>query len=93
MQKVFGNSKNIETTENKMLIDFHCVDLKDFLKKYGQEQIRAQGQTQTQTQTQTPDAITPDLVHWDKLEKFRITRESMEKTAIWKKCSITIKRT
>ncbi|MDR1155061.1 MAG: DUF4099 domain-containing protein, partial [Bacteroidales bacterium] len=74
MQDAF---KNPEKPENKAFIDLHRIDPEDFLKK------QAQGQTQSQPQAQAFEknyAISPDLVHWDKLEKFGITRESLEKS-------------
>ncbi|MDR2680310.1 MAG: DUF3945 domain-containing protein, partial [Tannerella sp.] len=77
VQKLQDAFKNPEKPENKAFIDLHRIDPEDFLKK------QAQGQTQAQPQAQTSEksyAITPDLVHWDKLEKFGITRESLEKT-------------
>jgi hypothetical protein len=49
----------------------------DFLKK----QAQAQRQNQSQMQTSEKNyAITPDFVHWEKVEKFGITRESIKKT-------------
>lgn len=69
--------KNPEKPENKEFIDLHRIDPEDFLKKQGQ----GQGQTQPQVQTSEKSyAISPDRVHWDKLEKFGITREYLEKS-------------
>jgi hypothetical protein len=75
VQKLQDAFKNPEKSENKAFIDLHRIDPEDFLKK--------QGQIQTQPQAQSSEksyAITPELVHWDKLEKFGITRESLEKS-------------
>jgi hypothetical protein len=78
MQKLQDAFKNPEKPENKQFLDLHRIDPEDFLKKYGQEQTRAQEQPQAQTPEKSY-AISPDLVHWDKLGKFGITRESLEK--------------
>ncbi|MDR0349363.1 MAG: DUF3945 domain-containing protein, partial [Tannerella sp.] len=67
--KLLKAFKNPEKPENKAFIDLHRIDPEDFLKKQGQ--------------TQTPEnsyAISRDSIHWDKLEKFGITRESLEKS-------------
>jgi hypothetical protein len=75
VQKLQDAFKNPEKSENKAFIDLHRIDTEDFLKK--------QGQTQAQPQAQTSEksyAISPELVHWDKLEKFGITREFLEKS-------------
>ena len=67
--------KNPETPENKQFLNLHRIDPEDFLKK------------QAQKQGQTPEksyAIDPNLVKWDKLEKFGINRETLEKTGISK---------
>jgi hypothetical protein len=62
--------KNPDKPENKAFIDLHRINPEDFLKK--------QGQTQPQAQTsENSYAINPDSIHWDKLEKFGITRESL----------------
>jgi hypothetical protein len=77
VQKLQNAFKNPNKPENKAFIDLHRINPEDFLKKQGQTQPQAQ------TQTQTPEnsyAINPDSIHWDKLEKFGITRESLEKT-------------
>jgi hypothetical protein len=74
-QKLQDAFKNPEKPENKAFIDLHRINPEDFLKK--------QGQTQAQPQAQTSEksyAITPELVHWDKMEKFGITRETLEKS-------------
>ena len=73
--------KNPEKPENKEFLDLHRIDPEDFLKK------QAQGQGKKTSQTQTPEnryAIDPNLVDWNKLEKFGITRETLEKTGIAK---------
>jgi hypothetical protein len=75
--------KNPEKPENKAYIDLHRIDPEDFLKKQGKAQEQTQTQTQTQPQAQTSEksyVINPELVHWNKLEKFGITRESLEKS-------------
>jgi hypothetical protein len=75
VQKLQDAFKNPEKPENKAFINLHRIDPEDFLKK--------QGQTQAQPQAQTSEksyAITSDLVHWDKIKKFGITRESLEKS-------------
>jgi hypothetical protein len=77
VQKLQQAFKNPDKPENKQFLDLHRIDPEDFLKKYGKEQTRAQGQEQTPEKSY---AITSDLVHWDKLEKFGITRESLEKS-------------
>jgi hypothetical protein len=67
--------KNPEKPENKEFINLHRINPEGFLKK--------QGQTQSQPQVQTSEnsyAFNPDSIHWDKLEKFGITRESIEKS-------------
>jgi len=81
VQKLQEAFKNPEKPENKKLLDLHRVDPEDFVKK----QSQAQGQTQPQTQTfEKSYAIDPNNVHWDKLEKLGITRETLEKTGISK---------
>jgi hypothetical protein len=78
VQKLQDAFKNPEKPENREFIDLHRINPENFLKK----QIQTQGQTQSQLQVQTSEkshAITPDLVHWDKLGKFGIMRESLEK--------------
>jgi hypothetical protein len=75
VQKLQDAFKNPEKPENKAFIDLYRIDPEDFLKK--------QGQTQSQPQVQVSEksyVITPKLVHWDKLEKFGITCESLEKS-------------
>ncbi|MDR1666736.1 MAG: DUF3945 domain-containing protein [Bacteroidales bacterium] len=77
IQKLQDAFKNPDKPENKAFIDLHRIDPEDFLKKHGQ------AKEQTQPQAQTSDksyAISPDSVQWNKLEKFGITRESLEKT-------------
>jgi hypothetical protein len=77
VRKLQDAFKNPDKPENKAFIDLHRIDPKDFLKKQGQ------AKEQTQPQAQTSDksyAISPDSVQWNKLEKFGITRESLEKT-------------
>ncbi|KAA6300200.1 MAG: hypothetical protein EZS26_003663 [Candidatus Ordinivivax streblomastigis] len=72
-QKLQDAFKNPDKPENKEFLDLHRIDPADFLKK----------QAQSKEQTQTPAngyAIDPNKVQWDKLEKFGITRESLEKT-------------
>jgi hypothetical protein len=77
VEKLQQAFKNPDRPENRQFLDLHRIDPEDFLKKYGQEQTRAQEQTQTPEKSYV---ITPDLVQWDKLEKFGITRESLEKS-------------
>jgi hypothetical protein len=75
--------KNPEKSQNKAFIDLHRIDPEDFLKKQGKVQEQTQTQPQPQAQAQTSEksyAVNPDSIHWDKLEKFGITRESLEKT-------------
>jgi hypothetical protein len=81
VRKLLEAFKNPEKSENKQFLNLYRINPEDFLKKQGQ----AQGQTQTQTQPQAQTseksyAVSPDLVHWDKLEKFGITREGLEKS-------------
>jgi hypothetical protein len=69
VQKLQDALKNPDTPENKQFIDLHRVNPDDFMKKQAQEQ--------------TPEknhAIDPNLVAWDKLENFGITRETLEKS-------------
>jgi hypothetical protein len=68
VQKLQEAFKNPEKPENKTLIDLHRIDPEGFLKKQGL------------AQAEKSHAISPDLVHWDKMEKFGITRESLEKS-------------
>ena len=75
--------KNPNKPENKQLLDSHRIDPEDFLKNRAQ----AKSQSQSPEQAQTPEksrAIDPDKVQWDKLEKFGINRETLEKTGISK---------
>jgi hypothetical protein len=69
VEKLQEAFKNPEKPETKQFLNLHRIDPEDFLKKQGQ--------------AQTPEksyAVTPDLVHWDRLEKFGITREGLEKS-------------
>jgi hypothetical protein len=80
VQKLQDAFKNPEKPKNKEFIDLHRIDPEDFLKKQGQAQGQTQAQAQTQAQTSEKSyVISPEQVHWDKLEKFGITRESLEK--------------
>ena len=63
--------KNPEKPANKEFIELHRINPEDFLNKQGQ----AQGQTSEKSY-----AIDPNSVQWDKMEKFGVTRESLEKT-------------
>ncbi|KAA6309252.1 hypothetical protein EZS27_039216, partial [termite gut metagenome] len=75
VQKLQDAFKNPDKPENKEFLDLHRIDPEDFLKK--------QAQSKEQSQAQTPAnayAIDPNKVQWDKLEKFGITREGLEKT-------------
>jgi hypothetical protein len=61
----------------------HRIDPENLLKKQEQTQTQESTQPQPQPQVQASEknhAITPELVHWDKLEKFGITRESLERS-------------
>jgi hypothetical protein len=81
VQKLQNAFRNPDMPENKKLLDLHRIDPEDFLKKQTQKQTQAP--TQTKTQAQTPEnnyAIDPNHVQWDKLEKFGISRETLEKT-------------
>jgi hypothetical protein len=69
--------KNPEKPENKEFINLHRINPEDFLKKQGQTQSQTQPQAQTFEKSY---AINPDSIHWDKLEKFDITRESLGKS-------------
>jgi hypothetical protein len=73
--------KNPEKPENKTFIDLHRIDPEDFLKKQGKTQEQTQTQTQPQAQpSEKSYAINPDSIHWDKMGKFGITRETLEKS-------------
>lgn len=77
VQKLQEAFKNPNKTENKAFLDLHRIDPEDLSKK------QAQGKTQPHPQEQTPEknyAINPNLVKWDKLEQFGITRETLEKS-------------
>jgi len=81
MQPLQDAFKNPNSPENKSFIDLHRINPEDFLKKQGQTQGQMQPQAQQPAQTNEKDyAIDPNLVQWDKLEKFGITCEAMEKT-------------
>jgi hypothetical protein len=67
--------KNPDKTESKAYLDMHRVNPEDFLKK----QTQANSQTDAQTSGQI-HAIAPNQVKWEKLEKFGVTREALEKT-------------
>jgi hypothetical protein len=73
LQEVFNSLqealKEPNTPENKEYIDMHRINPDDFMKKQGQ------GQT-----SEKEYAIDPELVEWDKLEKFGLTRATLEKT-------------
>jgi len=67
--------KNPGKKENKEFIDMHRVNPEDFLKQ------QAQGEGKNQTPIPEKDyAIDSNLVNWDKLSKFGITIETLEKT-------------
>ena len=81
VQKLQEAFKNPNKPENKQLLDLHRIDPEDYVKKQGQ----GKNQTQRQEQEQKPEksyAIDPEKVNWDKLEKFGINRETVEKTGI-----------
>ena len=64
---------NPDTAGKKQFIDMHRVEPNDYLQK--------QAQTQTDEQSAAKSyAIDPGLVDWDKLEKFGLTRDSLEKS-------------
>ena len=71
LMEAFGNLQkafqNPDTPENKKFIELHRVN-PDIPK-----------QTQTQS-SEKSYAINPDLVQWDKLNNYGITRESLEKS-------------
>jgi hypothetical protein len=69
--------KNPDKPENRAFIDLHRINPEDFLKKQGQTQAQPQAQTQT---PENSYAINPDDIHWDRLEKFGVTRESLGKS-------------
>jgi primosomal replication protein N len=70
MLKLQEAFKDPEKKENKETINLYRVDTADFLKN----------RQQTQKQTQKEPTIHPDLVYWDKFEKYGITREGLEKS-------------
>jgi hypothetical protein len=69
--------KNPDKPENKQVLDLHRIDPEDYKKK--QNQVENQVQTSEKSY-----AIDPDKVQWDKLEKFGVNRETLEKTGISK---------
>jgi hypothetical protein len=79
VEKLQQAFKRPDQPENKQFLDLHRIDPEAFLKKYGQgaSQEQAQGQPPTSEKTY---AINPQQVQWDKLEKFGISRETLEKT-------------
>jgi hypothetical protein len=73
--------KNPEKSKNKEFINLYRIDPEDFLKKQKQEQGQTQPQPQEQMQASEKNyAINPNLVQWEKFEKFGITREGLEKS-------------
>jgi hypothetical protein len=79
IQKLQEAFKNPETPKNKELLDMHRVNPEDFAKT----QAQAQGQQKEQTlsdASQNTYAINPDLVDWQKFERYGITREGLEKS-------------
>lgn len=71
VKRLYEAFKSPDKPENKGFLDVHRINPEDFQKK------QAQSQTATDAKTY---AISPDLVDWQKFEKFGITRESLEKT-------------
>jgi hypothetical protein len=71
IQKLQDAFRNPDKPENKEFIDMHRVEPKDFLKK----------EAQTQEQPKAKEfAINPDLVNWEKFERYGINREKLEKS-------------
>jgi hypothetical protein len=79
IQKLQEAYKTPEKLENTQFLNLYRINPEDFLKKQSQGQTQAQSQPQIQT-SEKNYAISPKLVHWDKMEKFGITRESLEKS-------------
>ena len=63
--------RNPNKPENKEFIDMHRVEPKDFVKKQEQKQDE---------QPAKEYAIHPDLVNWEKFERYGISREQLEKS-------------
>jgi hypothetical protein len=73
--------KNPGKSKNKEFINLYRIDPEDFLKKQGREQGQTQSQPQEQMQMSEKNyAVNPNLVQWEKFEKFGITREGLEKS-------------
>jgi hypothetical protein len=69
--------KSPDKPENKDFLDAHRIEPEDMLKKQAKEQGQMQSPTAADAKTH---AISPDLVDWQKFERFGITRENLEKS-------------
>jgi hypothetical protein len=69
--------KSPDKPENRDFLDAHRIDPEDVLKKQAKEQGQTQSQATAEAKTH---AIRPDLVDWQKFERFGITRENLEKS-------------
>jgi len=67
VQKLQDALRNPDTAEKKQFIDMHRVEPNDYLQKQAQTSEKSY-------------AIDPNLVDWYKMEKFGITRDSLEKS-------------
>ena len=78
IQKLQEAFRHPDKSENKAFIDMHRIDPETFLKNRQQ----TQGELQSQTASPSPsnNAINPELVHWEKFERYGISREMLEKT-------------
>ncbi|GHT44033.1 hypothetical protein FACS189438_2270 [Bacteroidia bacterium] len=73
VKRLYEAFKSPDKPENKDFLDVHRIEPEDFQKKQANEQRQTEGQTKSY-------AINPDLVDWQKFERFGITREALEKS-------------
>ncbi|GHT39141.1 hypothetical protein FACS189437_01680 [Bacteroidia bacterium] len=77
VKRLYEAIKSPDKPENKDFLDAHRIEQEDVLKKQAKEQGQTQSQTAAYAKTH---AINPDLVDWQKFERFGITREALEKS-------------
>jgi hypothetical protein len=73
VKRLYEAFKSPNKPENKDFLDAHRINPENVLKK----QAKEKGQTERQTKSY---AINPDLVDWQKFERFGIARENLEKS-------------
>jgi hypothetical protein len=73
VKRLYEAFKSPDKPENKDFLDIHRIEPENFLKK----QEQAQPQTEAQAKNY---AINPELVDWQKFERYGITREALEKS-------------